>query len=306
MIVPVYNRDLMLSEAVGSILYQTYRDFELIIVDDGSTDKTAMIATEGLEAKVGAAIDAVTLAATPGKAPARPRDLTPTTPTAFRYLKLDHTGMPGAARNRGAEAARGRYLAFLDSDDLWLPSKLELQSSLMARNSSCPISHTREIWLRDGKIISQASQKHRRFGRLLKDSLVKCIIGPSTVMIERDLFLESGGFRDDLEIGEDYELWLKITSKHSVGYIDQSLTVKRAGHPDQLTSKYGYIEHFRIKALAELLDSGYFEGENREDAAAELLRKCAIYIDGAKKRGKFKEALQYERLAEHYAKEKLI
>jgi glycosyltransferase involved in cell wall biosynthesis len=212
--------------------------------------------------------------------------------------------MPGAMRNRGAEAARGKYLAFLDSDDLWLPRKLELQTELMRKNTSCRISHTRELWVRNGKTVSQASQKHRRSGRLFKDSLVKCIIGPSTVMIERDLFQKNGGFREDLEIGEDYELWLRVTSKNDVAYLDRPLTVKRAGHADQLTSKYGYIEHFRIEALAALLAANYFHGENRKLAAAELSRKCTIYVAGAEKRGKFKEAEKYASLAMLHSKEK--
>lgn len=277
----------MLCEAAGSILGQSYRDFELIVVDDGSTDGAARIATKGLEAR----------------APASPEPPRMTAPDAFRYIRLDHTGMPGAVRNRGAEVARGRYLAFLDSDDLWLPQKLKLQTALMLDDPSCRISHTRELWLRGGKTVSQASQKHKRSGRLFEDSLVKCIIGPSTVMIEKGLFCQNGGFREDLEIGEDYELWLKITSKEEIGYLDQPLTVKRAGHPDQLTSKYGYIEHFRIEAIRGLVDSDFFAGNDLKKAVTELSRKCLIYADGAEKRDKFDQVSEYKKLADHYRKE---
>jgi glycosyltransferase involved in cell wall biosynthesis len=286
-IIPAYNRYNMLCEAVGSVLCQTFKDFELIVVDDGSTDRTARVGDNGLNAMRGA------------------QDSPAVAPGSFSFLRLEHTGMPGAGRNRGAEAARGRYIAFLDSDDLWMPRKLELQVALMEEDSKYRISHTRELWLRNGKTISQTSQKHTRCGRLFNDSLVKCIIGPSTVMMERALFLENNGFREDLEIAEDYELWLKITSNNPVGYIDQPLTIKRAGHGDQLTSKYGYIEHFRIKALKELLDRDFFSMKERQEAIDELVRKCAIYADGAKKRGKLEEASQYKSLAERFRKESM-
>jgi glycosyltransferase involved in cell wall biosynthesis len=306
-IVPVYNRYPMLCEAVGSILCQTFRNFELIVVDDGSADPSAQITAKGLEANVEATVKAAAHLPASGTTHAagssRRSGLSLLSPPSFRYIELEHTGMPGAVRNRGAKAARGRYLAFLDSDDLWLPQKLELQTALMLANPSRRISHTRELWLRDGKTVSQASQKHTRSGNLFDDSLIKCIIGPSTVMIERDLFLESGGFREDLEIGEDYELWLKITSMHPIAYIDQPLTVKRAGHSDQLTSKYGYIEHFRIKALRDLVDSSFFHGNDLQSAAAELSRKCSIYAVGARKRGKFMEADEYKALSELYKKD---
>ena len=151
--------------------------------------------------------------------------------------------------------------------------------------------------MRNGKIVSQASQKHKRSGRLFEDSLNKCIIGPSTAMIERDLFIEVGGFREDLEIAEDYELWLKVTSKHDVAYLDLPLTVKRGGHPDQLTSKYGHIEFFRIQALASLIDYGYFSDLEQRLAAEELARKCLIYGEGCIKHGREEEGRKYLQIA---------
>ncbi len=293
-IIPSYNRFSLLSEAAGSVLSQTFRDFELIIVDDGSDDSSVDIPIRGLPVTDKGLI----IAAQQGGF--SDIDIRLEFPESFNCIRLNHTGMPGAVRNRGAEASRGKYLAFLDSDDLWLPRKLELQTALMLDTPSCRISHTRELWLRNGTVVSQASQKHKRSGDLFFDSLVKCVIGPSTVMLERDLFHEAGGFREDLEIAEDYELWLKITSREQVEYIDSSLTVKRAGHPDQLTSKYGYIEHFRIEALAALLDAGYFDGRQAEQAVGELIRKCTIFTAGAQKRGKIEEAEKYESLARKY------
>jgi len=118
--------------------------------------------------------------------------------------------------------------------------------------------------------------------------------------MRRELFEEFGGFREDLEIAEDYELWLRITAKYPVGYIDEPLVIKRGGHADQLSEKYGQIEVFRIKALLVNLETGIFAGEQRELAVRELVRKCRIYAQGCEKRGKVEEACWYREIVQRY------
>jgi hypothetical protein len=280
-IIPVYNRARLVREAVESVRAQTFGDFELIVVDDGSTDETPAVLAE----------------------------IAASTPDGrLRVRRIAHDGHPGAVRNRAAEQARGRYLAFLDADDLWRPQKLELQ---LALHGSARISHTRELWLRNGREISQRGMNHAREGEVFADALGKCTIGPSTVILERRLFEESGGFREDLEIAEDYELWLRITAREQVAYLDEPLTVKRAGHGDQLSEKYGQIEVFRIAALRDLVRGGFFDrvdAELRADhgparsapARTELARKCRIYAAGCEKRGRHTEAAAYRAEAAEY------
>ncbi|MBN2553498.1 MAG: glycosyltransferase family 2 protein [Spirochaetales bacterium] len=274
-IVPTYNRLPMLREAVFSVLKQTHSSLELVVVDDGSDDGTAgwcrRLATEH--------------------------------PGSFRYLPLSHCGMPGKVRNAGARLARGEYLAFLDSDDLWKPDKLARQIAFFQEHPDIRICHTREIWQRGQKIVSQAGQRHGRSGTIFADALKKCIIGPSTVMMRRELFEELGGFREDLEIAEDYELWLRVTARCPVGYIDEPLVIKRGGHADQLSERYGQIEIFRIRALQLNLEAGTFRGEQRDLAARELVRKCRIYARGCEKRGRNGEAQSCLEIAQRYDKE---
>jgi len=271
-IIPTYNRLSFLEQALRSVLEQTLAPEEIIVVDDGSTDGTGdLIAAFSTEN------------------------------TALRFLRLKHRGFPGRARNAGARIARGRYLTFLDSDDFWEPEKLQKQLAFLAANPGVRVCHTRERWLRGGREVSQAGQRHRRSGDIFSDALKKCIIGPSTVMLERTLFDELGGFREDLEIAEDYELWLRLCAREQVGYVDDALTIKRAGHGDQLSEKYSQIEIFRIRGLKDLVDTGWFSEPRRQsEAAAELARKCRVYAAGCAKRGRSDEARRYSELAARY------
>ncbi len=262
-VIPTYNRLSQLKHAVNSVRAQDYTTYEIIVVDDGSTDGTAQWLDK--------------------------QDI--------RFLILTHTGFPGLARNRGAEIARGRYLCFLDSDDVWKEEKLKKQIAFFSNNLEAAVCHTREIWQRSGKIISQSNQKHKREGYIFPDALKKCIIGPSTVMIVRSVFFEIGAFRENMEIAEDYELWLRLTAQYEVAYIDEPLVEKKAGHAEQLSEKYGHIELFRIWALLLNISQGSFTFDQLKPACKELERKCRIYAFGCEKRGKHNESFFYRELA---------
>ena len=262
-VIPTYNRAQLVREAVASVLAQTYRPVEVIVIDDGSTDATDQVLA--------------------------PHDW-------LRLVRQEHTGMPGQARNAGARLARGAYLAFLDSDDLWLPQKLELQVAAATTGAEV-VHHTRERWQRAGRVVSQRAQHHRWSGDLFADSLRKCVIGPSTVLLRRTVFEAAGGFREDLQVAEDYELWLRLTARHRVGYLDRELVIKRAGHGDQLSERFGQIEIFRLRALRDLVEGGQLDAHHHPAACAELARKARIYAAGCRKRGRAGEARRYEELA---------
>lgn len=270
-IIPVYNREKMICEAVESVLQQTYSNWELIIADDGSTDNTMSVL---------------------GAYKKHPQ---------ISVLSLKHSGCPGLVRNNAVESAAGRWLAFLDSDDLWMKEKLEREIKLLNHSSSCRFVHSLERWERNGKVVSQVHRKHKKEGDLFETSLGKCEIGPSTVVMERTLFMHYGGFRNDLEICEDYEFWLRITAENPIAYVDRELVVKRGGHSDQLSTKYGFIEIFKINALKFLVEEQMFEREKMVLARRELARKCKIYSSGCRKRGREKEAMEFETLYFFYS-----
>jgi glycosyltransferase involved in cell wall biosynthesis len=276
-IIPVYNRRELVVDALVSVLNQNLPsgwDLELLVVDDGSTDGTGTM-LESLRA-------------------AHPR---------LRIISRARGGTPGGARNAGVERSRGELLAFLDSDDRWLPGKVDEQVPLHERDGY-ELTHTRERWLRNGREVSQAGKRlahHRRSGDLLEDALVKCIIGPSTVMMSRRLWEETGGFRSDLEVAEDYEYWLRLVTITEVGYLEKPLTEKRAGHGDQLSEKYGQIEVFRLAGLRDLVESRWFAHHRDQEAqllaCRELARKAGIYAAGARKRGRNAVADRFEELS---------
>ncbi|MEW6388399.1 MAG: glycosyltransferase family A protein, partial [Thermodesulfobacteriota bacterium] len=262
-IIPTYNRAAWVKEAVASVLGQTCRHFELLVVDDGSTDAT-------LEA------------------------LAPYFPQIKVLRRGERRGV-SAARNLGAHAARGEWLAFLDSDDLWLPEKLARQTAFLQANPDMLLCQTEEIWMRQGKRVNPPRTHVKAGGDIFLRSLERCLVSPSAVMLKRRLFLEAGGFDETLPAGEDYDLWLRLSWRYPVGLLPEPLVIKRGGHADQLSRQWG-LDRWRIKALGKLLQESELPEPYRQAARRTLIRKCTIYAQGCEKRGKITEAQFYRRV----------
>lgn len=266
-IIPTYNRAKTLKETIDSVLSQRYDDLELIVVDDGSTDETREIIASYLP--------------------------------HLKYLYQERRGV-SAARNKGITHARGDCFAFLDSDDLWLPDKLCLQMKFMEDHPKALICYTEEIWIRKGVRVNPM-KKHKKYsGMIFKRCLPLCIISPSSVLIARSLIEEVGGFDEEFEVCEDYDLWLRISARYPVYLIETPLIVKRGGHADQLSKKMSGQDRFRIRSLVKLLEGDCLSFHQREIAWEELNRKCEIYGGGCIKRGKREEGEKILALAEKY------
>ena len=259
-IIPTYNRWPSVSAAVESVLAQSLKDFELIVIDDGSTDGTAQKLV-----KYG---------------------------TSLRFYSQSRSGV-SAARNLGVKKARGRYLAFLDSDDLWRPEKLAVQTKFMRRHPEYLICQTEEIWLRNGVRVNPRLIHQKPAGDIFMRSLELCLVSPSAVMMTKDLFDAAGGFDESLPVCEDYDLWLRIAVDHRVGLITEPLVIKRGGHADQLSRSLWGMDRYRVMALQKLLRAG-IRSSRREAVLAMLRRKVTILAQGARKRGKPHEARDYE------------
>lgn len=261
-VLPTYNRWPMVSEAVESVLEQSFKRFELIVVDDGSQDGTL----DRLQ-KYGTSLTVI----------AQPR-----------------RGV-ASARNLGLSWSSGRYVAFLDSDDLWRPTKLEVQAGYMESHPEVEICQTEEIWVRNGVRVNSKKRHRKPSGDIFHASLGLCLVSPSAVMMTRELLHRLGGFDERFPVCEDYDLWLRIARDTAVPLIDQPLVVKRGGHGDQLSRATWGMDRFRVQALAKLLRSG-LQGEKKEWVLEVLRGKITILVQGAKKRKKEEEARNYERL----------
>jgi glycosyltransferase involved in cell wall biosynthesis len=265
-IIPTYNRAQRLKKAIDSVLAQSHRNFELIVVDDGSDDNTAELIDKNNADIV--------------------------------YIRQENRG-PAAARNRGIEKARHNLLAFLDSDDWFAENKLETQIEAMDQNPSYLISHTDEIWYRNGQLLNQKLKHKKKSGDIFGQSLELCAVGMSTIMIRKEIFERYGIFDEEYPCCEDYELWLRISAEEKFLLVEEPLTLKDGGRDDQLSTIYRTgMDKFRIQAIMKILASGRLTGEQTGVARRELERKCRIYGTGCIKHGRKEEGQYYLNLPE--------
>jgi len=266
-IIPTYNRRHLFDIALKSVLNQTYKDFEVIAVDDGSTDHTNEVIKNFDDFRV-------------------------------KYLYQENHGV-SHARNRGLEISRGKFIAFLDSDDRWVPRKLQRAKELIDRYPDICIFHTDEIWYKGGRLLNQKKKHKKPSGYVYLKALPLCCVGMSTAIVKRELFEKIGLFDESMQACEDYDFWLRATHSFEVKLIDEKLTVKDGGRTDQLSAQWGLDKH-RIKALEKMLCSNSLNEEEYECTLGELVKKCQIYASGAGKRGRLKEANLYNELPRKY------
>ncbi len=265
-IIPTYNRAQRLGKAIDSVLAQSHQDFELIVVDDGSEDNTD--------------------------------ELIENYNSDIVYIRQENSGA-AAARNRGIEKARYNLLAFLDSDDWFAENKLKTQIQAMNRNPSCLISHTNEIWYRNGQILNQKLKHRKSSGDIFAQSLELCAVGMSTIMIHKEIFDRYGFFDEGYPCCEDYEFWLRISAEEKFLLVEEPLTSKDGGRDDQLSAIYRTgMDKFRIKAIMKTLASGRLTEEQTGIARRELERKCRIYGTGCIKHGRAEEGRYFLNLPE--------
>ena len=254
-----------MQKAIDSVLSQTHVNLELVIVDDGSDDDT------------GGLID--------------------------HYKKISDKKIvavhqankgPAAARNHGIAVSSSEYIAFLDSDDWLHPDKIALQLAVMEGDAGCLISHTQEIWYRDGMLLNQKNKHRKESGYIFNRCLDLCAVSMSTVMLKRKLIEQVGTFDEQLPCCEDYDYWLRVSAKLPFMLVDKALTYKDGGRADQVSFIHRTgMDRYRIQAIAKILNSGELSASQYRMALHELEKKCRIYGNGCIKRNRSAEGEHY-------------
>ncbi len=266
-VIPCYNRVNYLPRAIRSVLRQTYEVNEILLIDNGSSDKTVSFIKE-----------------------------------KFDHVKVICEKKRGVshARNLGIKKCKNDWIAFLDSDDEWIFDKIEKQYALLRKsNFKFKLVHTNEIWIKNGIFKNQKKKHSKQGGHIFEHCLDICRISPSSVLINKVLFEQYGLFDTKFKVCEDYELWLRLTSRIEIGYINEPLIKKYGGHKGQLSNKYWGIDRYRVKALEKLLTNNYLTFSQRLEALNILLKKIDIILLGAINRGN-------KRIFKMYTKKKFI
>ena len=261
-VIPTFNREGFIKQCVVSALKQSKKPDEVIVVDDGSSDKTWDVLR--------------TLGFSDSKEERN----------SLRYIFQRNKGV-SAARNLGIKASKYRYIAFLDSDDLWLEKKLEKQiSSLESQSIRYRLSHTNEIWVRNGVRVNAHLKHEKNGGDIFIQCLKLCCISPSSSLVDRSVFDDFGFFDENLPACEDYDFWLRFCAFEDVHFVKEHLLIKNGGHDQQLSKKHWGMDRFRVTALENLLKNQSLSEFKRKETIKELIFKLQVLIDGGRKRKK--------------------
>ena len=214
-VIPTYNRVPYLGRAITSVLKQSYPVNEIIVIDNGSTDQTLSFIKKKF--------------------------------TSIRVIIEKKRGV-SFARNLGIKNCKHNWIAFLDSDDEWITDKIEKQFILLKKsNFKYQFIHTNEIWIKNGMLKNQKKKHLKKGGYIFEDCLDICKISPSSVLIKKELFDRYGLFDNKFKVCEDYELWLRITSKIKIGYLDKPLIKKYGGLKGSFPKSIGVLIDIELK-----------------------------------------------------------
>lgn len=256
-IIPTYNRAQLIKRAVVSVLKQTYRDFELIIVDDGSQDETEEVIDKIIKETQGDRI---------------------------RYIKLDRNQGVSHARNVGIQEAKYEYIAFLDSDDEWMPLKIELQMQKM-------LNADKEVALVFCRMGGKKRDSEERYvcppenvpkeilvGNLFSGLLQQNVIGTPTMLVRKECLKQVGGFKESLRCIEDWEMILRLARKWKIEFVDEQLVevYKTEGSISVNTGAFLVTRCYMISLYRKEMEQFGILEKIKEDILA-LARECGLY-----------------------------
>lgn len=269
-VIPTLNRINTLQRALDSVINQTYKPAEIIVVDNGSSDGTLKFLREQYP--------------------------------KITILTENKIGV-SSARNKGIKKSINQWIALLDSDDAWHPRKLEIQTSMLdSALKEYNLIHTDEVWFRNNKHINQMKKHKKQGGYIFERCLSLCCISPSSVLFKKNILDKVGLFDESLPVCEDYDMWLKICSSEEVLFAQDKLTYKYGGHKDQLSKSYWGMDRFRIKSIENVIKNFDLTYKQKKQAKKELIKKLKIIINGAFKRNNLSIVNEFSTKLEYWDK----
>lgn len=244
--IPVYERSSTLKDAIESVFMQDYHGtVEIIVIDDGSSPFVFQCLKPYL--------------------------------SRIKYIRLNLNSGVSAARNAGISVARGEYVAFLDSDDIFLPQKISVQIASL-RKSGLSVSHSDEFWYKRDRFINQGAKHARYGGDIFSCILDFCRVSPSSLVVRKEVFEVVGFFDESLRVCEDYEWSIRCALRYNLEYIRKKLLIKRAITDNSLSGSIKYIESLRLDILNNFkkTHAHLLSDERYMTLNAEIERKSSI------------------------------
>jgi len=262
-VIPAYNKADLIRETIESVIAQTYSNFEIIFVDDGSTDNTSEIVKSIKDNRL-------------------------------KYYYQTNSGLPAKPRNKGVELSNGEYIAFLDHDDLWIKNKLEKQIAVIKKDSKIALVSTNAIFILNDKKTNTPLIKKLKSGYFNdRDFLPEIKVIQSTVLMKRSVFVSMGGFKEDIDLKarEDYDLWLRMYPKYSCYYIEECLAYYRKYDSSTSGNELAYVEKSLDHYNKYFLSYGFSDKVNRQKLSSilhhlsclQFVAGNEIYLENAKK-----------------------
>jgi len=247
-IIPTYNCAPYITEAIDSVFHQTCHDYEVIIIDDGSTDATRTIIESRYQ--------------------------------TVRYFYVENNGV-ASARNYGIAKAHGDLIAFLDADDIWLPEKLEKQMELFNKNEELGMVFTENSYFDEHGILANTLNKQERLmhGDIVRNIFLHSYVVTSTVMVRTSVFDTIGLFDEGLLVAEDDNMWMRIGMKYGIALLDEPL-VRYRKTKGSLSSNFAAVV-IGLNKQIELLKSRYSDLFNRIGPLAIRKKYADLYFSEA-------------------------
>ena len=244
-IIPTYNCDKYICEALDSVLQQTYSNYEIIVIDDGSTDTTRTIVNNRYH--------------------------------SVRYYYLENNGV-AAARNFGISMAQGELIAFLDADDIWLPEKLEKQAALFNKNDKLGMAFTENSFFNEQGVTTNKANKRERLmhGDIVKNIFLNSYVVTSTVMVRKNVFDTVGSFEEGLTVAEDDNMWMRIGMKYCVELLDESMLMYRITEGSLSRKSDNFF--IGVKASIEIIQKNHPDLYNRLGTSAIRKKKSDLFF----------------------------